>query len=85
MVVGRVLHPGRVWARFTIFFLIFIPQVVDSRSFRTDSVIGEFRVRLPSLLSPPLFSATLTHGVNAGISFLFCCTDGRRDRLLRAK
>ncbi|KAF1448637.1 Dysferlin, partial [Aptenodytes patagonicus] len=31
---------------------IFI-TVVDSRSFRTDSVIGEFRVRLPSLLFPP--------------------------------
>ncbi|NXF46254.1 DYSF protein, partial [Oceanites oceanicus] len=31
---------------------IFI-TVVDSRSFRTDSVIGEFRVRLPSLLFRP--------------------------------
>ena len=32
---------------------LFIPQVVDSRSFRMDAVIGEFRVRLPSLRSPP--------------------------------
>ncbi|NXJ86015.1 DYSF protein, partial [Trogon melanurus] len=31
---------------------IFI-TVVDSRSFRPDSVIGEFRVRPPSLFFPP--------------------------------
>lgn len=66
------------------FFLLFIPQVVDSRSFRTDSVIGEFRVGLPSLLRPPVLRPP-TPRVNAAISFSFHCTDGRRDHLLRAK
>lgn len=52
------------------FFLHFIPQVVDSRSFRADSVIGEFRVRPPPLSAPPVFP-TLTRGVDADSYFPF--------------
>ncbi|NXU01678.1 DYSF protein, partial [Buphagus erythrorhynchus] len=46
----RTLHPSGIWVGSPIFPHF---QVVDSRSFRTDSVIGEFRMDVETVYSEP--------------------------------